>query len=95
MSIRPIAKLLTRGLIAIVTFLRLCERDIVVPNHELSPINTTVLDNSLIEGVYDYHSSENFDAYLKELGVAWYLRELAGMAAPTVTISKTHQNCSR
>ena len=47
-----------------------------------------------MEGIYDYHSKENFDAYLKELGVPWYLRKAAGLASPTITISKIDQGCS-
>lgn len=88
------ARLITRRLLSIITLLRLCEPDNVVPNYELPSINTN-LNASLIEGVYDYHSNENFDAYLEELGVSWYLRELAAMAAPTVSISRKYENCLR
>jgi len=107
MAFRPVARLLTRGLISIVTILGLCQPDCqpgvcqsgfanqsanTVPNSGLPP-GSRIIDDTLIEGTYDYHSSENFDAYLEELGVPWYLRELAGMAAPTVKISKRHKNC--
>ena len=53
------------------------------------------LNSSLISGIYDYHSSVNFDAYLTELGVPWYLRNLAAMAAPSVTISRDEPGCQR
>ena len=53
------------------------------------------LNSSLISGIYDYHSSVNFDAYLTELGVPWYLRNLAAMAAPSVTISRDGSDCQR
>ena len=33
-------------------------------------------------------SSENFDAYLAELGVNFILRNLASLAKPTVTIDR-------
>ena len=53
------------------------------------------LNSSLISGIYDYHASVNFDAYLTELGVPWYLRNLAAMAAPSVTISRDDSGCQR
>ena len=53
------------------------------------------LNSSLISGIYDYHASVNFDAYLTELGVPWYLRNLAAMAAPSVTISRDNSGCQR
>ena len=36
---------------------------------------------------YDFESSTNFDNYLKELGVNFVLRKLAGLATPAITIS--------
>ena len=66
------------------------------PSQNNTTNNVINLNTSLIEGVYNYHSSENFDAYLKELGVSWYLRDLAAIAAPVVTISRhNHSNCLR
>ena len=41
-----------------------------------------------INGTYNYDSSENFDAYLKELGVGWLLRRAAGLARPTVSVTR-------
>ena len=45
-------------------------------------------EECLAEGVYEYQDSYNFDAYLTELGVSWYLRKLASYAKPIVTIKK-------
>ena len=42
-------------------------------------------------GVYEYGSKTNFDNYLKELGVPWALRFAAGLASPTVTISRDNE----
>ena len=39
-------------------------------------------------GVFSYGSSQNFNNYLKELGVSYLLRTFAGMASPIVTISR-------
>ena len=91
-SYRPLARLITRGILAVLTFLRLLEPDSIVPNPNI-PSTSIKLNTSLIEGVYNYHSSENFDAYLQELGVSWYLRSLAEMAAPVVTISRNDAKC--
>lgn len=41
-----------------------------------------------IEGEFYYQSASNFENYLKELGVSFLLRNLAGLATPVVTISK-------
>ena len=70
------------------------EKYVEVPNLDL-PSNRINLNISVVEGTYDYTSSDNFDAYLKELGVAWYLRDLAAMAAPTVSISRTNDTCAK
>lgn len=43
-----------------------------------------------ITGIYDYHDADNFVNYLKSLGVGWFLRHLATLARPTVTITN---NC--
>eukprot|EP00088_Acartia_fossae_P066879 TRINITY_DN8311_c2_g1_i5.p1 TRINITY_DN8311_c2_g1~~TRINITY_DN8311_c2_g1_i5.p1 ORF type:complete len:192 (-),score=17.26 TRINITY_DN8311_c2_g1_i5:1438-2013(-) len=45
---------------------------------------------SLIFGKYSLGSTENFDAYLAELGVNFILRNLAKLAKPTINISR---NC--
>jgi len=44
-----------------------------------------------VTGVYDYGRSTNFEAYLQELGVSYILRRLAGLASPTVTITRNQQ----
>lgn len=43
----------------------------------------------LILGKYHLESTENFDEYLYELGVSYILRNLARLAKPTITISRT------
>ena len=37
---------------------------------------------------WKFESSENFDNYLKALGISAPLRKLAGLTSPTVTIKK-------
>ena len=67
-----------------------------VPSQNITSSNIINLNTSLVEGKYNYHSSENFDAYLKELGVSWYLRDLAAIASPIVSISRLNNSlCSR
>ena len=67
-----------------------------LPSQNITSSNVINLNTSLVEGKYNYHSSENFDAYLKELGVSWYLRDLAAIASPVVSISRLHNShCSR
>ena len=46
----------------------------------------------LIPGTYDLESSSNFDNYLQEMGVSYFLRQLAMLAQPQVTFSK---NCTQ
>ena len=77
-----------------ITLLNLFEKNNRVPTIGLPSYKIT-LNTSVVEGVYDYHKSENFDAYLKELGVSWYLRDLAAIAAPVVSISRNDDTCSR
>ena len=63
-----------------------------VPSQNITSSNIINLNTSLVEGKYNYHSSENFDAYLKELGVSWYLRDLAAIASPVVSISRLNNS---
>ena len=81
---RPLARIISRGVLAMLT---LCGT-LQGPSQNISTSSTINLNTSLVEGKYNYHSSENFDAYLKELGVSWYLRDLASIAAPIVSISR-------
>ena len=46
----------------------------------------TEAGSELINGTYYYESSDNFDAYLTELGVGWLLRQAAMLAFPIVTV---------
>ena len=57
------------------------------PSQNIISCNIVNLNTSLIEGTYDYHCSDSFDAYLKELCVSWYLKNLAAIAEPVVSIS--------
>jgi len=41
---------------------------------------------SFIDGSYFYEKSENFDEYLTELGVGYFLRQLAALAYPILTV---------
>jgi len=50
-------------------------------------LNPSVQDD-LIPGTYKLSSSSNFNAYLKEIGVGYFLRKLAMMASPVVTIDR-------
>jgi len=88
MSFRPLARILTRGVMAMLT---LCGT-LKMPSQNITSKNIINLNTSLVEGVYNYYSSENFDAYLEELGVSWYLRDLAAIAAPVVTISRLNNS---
>jgi len=42
-----------------------------------------------INGTYFYEKSENFDEYLTELGVGYFLRQLASLAFPILTVSRS------
>jgi len=54
-------------------------------NHS-SSLNETSLPSSLMAGSFHLHSSDNFDAYLSELGVSFILRQLASLAFPIITV---------
>jgi hypothetical protein len=60
-------------------------------NHSDMLRNTTVPgsntrnSNQYILGTYNLESSSNFDSYLEEMGVSYFLRQLAQLAQPTVT----------
>ena len=48
---------------------------------------------SLITGTFAFERQSNFQNYLKELGVSYVLRTLAGIARPVVTISRDSHVC--
>lgn len=66
--------------------------DIDVANNN-SANDVSALDNDmlLINGTFYYDSSDNFENYLSELGVGYFLRKLALLAFPIITISR---NCA-
>jgi len=53
---------------------------------------STTPEMSLITGIYTFESEDNFQKYLKKLGVPYVLRSLASMATPVITISKNCQD---
>ena len=53
-----------------------------------SNISLESADHSLYNGTYYYESSDNFDRYLQELGVGYFLRKLAALAFPIITVSR-------
>ncbi len=61
------------------------------PSSPPPPPTTAAKDQSLVEGIYKYERSFNFNNYLRELGVSYVLRTFAGMATPVVTISREDQ----
>lgn len=73
--------LITRGIL----LLFLGPEDLRPSNHSLS-LNETMLPSSLMAGTFHLHSSDNFDAYLSELGVSFILRQLASLAFPIITV---------
>ena len=42
--------------------------------------------SSQFEGVWKLESSENFDAYMKVIGISWAMRQVASATKPTLTI---------
>jgi len=44
---------------------------------------------SHINGTYFYEKSDNFDEYLSELGVGYFLRQLAALAFPILTVTRS------
>ena len=55
--------------------------------------NMTTSDNltsqeSFMNGTYFYEKSDNFDEYLTELGVGYFLRQLASLAYPILTVRR-------
>jgi len=54
--------------------------------NETSSLNRTMMPSNLMAGTFHLHSSDNFDAYLSELGVSFILRQLASLAFPIITV---------
>ena len=53
-------------------------------------VTSNDLKSDLVEGTYNYDTVDGkFTSYLRELGVGWILRNLAGLARPEVIISKS------
>ena len=46
------------------------------------------LEDQLYNGTYYYVSSDNFENYLTELGVGYFLRKLALLAFPIITVTR-------
>jgi len=55
-------------------------------NNSSSLNGTIMLPSTLMAGTFHLHSSDNFDAYLSELGVSFILRQLASLAFPIITV---------
>ena len=60
-------------------------------NDEFVLLFTEHRNMSLITGTFAFERQTNFQNYLKELGVPYVLRTLAGIARPVVTISRDSQ----
>lgn len=58
------------------------------PSQNLVKLNNSS-DSDLLLGKFSLNSTDNFDNYLAELGVSYILRQLAQLASPIVTISRT------
>jgi hypothetical protein len=56
--------------------------------------NLTDAKPLMILGKYHLGATENFDEYLYELGVSYILRNLAKLAKPTITISRTCEDAT-
>jgi len=55
-------------------------------------VSTPAVGNpGTVTGVYKYDHSTNFENYLQELGVSSWMRKMAGLATPTVTVSRNSQ----
>ena len=49
---------------------------------------TQEVGDFLVNGTFYYDSSDNFENYLSELGVGYFLRKLALLAFPIITITR-------
>nr|ADD24392.1 Fatty acid-binding protein, muscle [Lepeophtheirus salmonis] len=94
MTFKPLSTLFTRFILSITLSKGIISGTPTVASEEMNnTTNTTstVLlspSDSLLTGTSTYGHSNNFEAYLKGLGVPYLLRSLALLASPVVTISK-------
>ena len=63
--------------------------DLHSTNHtETSVVKT--LETDFFNGTFYLDSSDNFGGYLTELGVGYFLRQLAMLALPIVTVKRSN-----
>ena len=60
------------------------------PDHtqDTDKIDGGFTDSDIFTGTFYLHSSDNFESYLAELGVGYFLRKLAMLATPIVTVQR-------
>ena len=60
------------------------------PEHtgDTNKIDEEFTDSDIFTGAFYLESSDNFDTYLTELGVGYFLRQLALLALPIVTVER-------
>jgi len=61
------------------------------PEHtgDTNKIDDEFTDSDIFTGTFYLDSSDNFDTYLTELGVGYFLRQLALLALPIVTVERS------
>jgi hypothetical protein len=52
----------------------------------LSKLSSLEHPESFVAGAYYFDSSENFDRYLQELGMSYFMRTIAATTKPVMTI---------
>jgi len=57
-------------------------------NFNITTDDNLTSEESFINGTYFYEKSDNFDEYLTELGVGYFLRQLAALAYPILTVRR-------
>ena len=67
-------------------FLGSPQDNFTMPDNLTADLSNT--QESFIDGSYFYEKSENFDEYLTELGVGYFLRQLAALAFPILTVTR-------
>merc|ERR1711988_1074025 len=58
-------------------------------NFNITTDDNLTSEESFINGTYFYEKSDNFDEYLTELGVGYFLRQLAALAFPILTVTRS------